>query len=100
MNRVPGGESVSTEQDRFRALDVDELNRKDLVDETEQRIERRLDRVEAPDCGIPMQDLLEYLRIADQLLLASDQRGQRLLRDDLVGMRRSHEIHGHIRVDE
>lgn len=91
MDRIPGGELVFPQQDGLRALNVFRLDREDVVHQPEQGIEGGLHGIEPADCRGSAQDLLKNFGIADELLVPSDQRGERLLGGDLVGMGRSDE---------
>jgi len=61
MDRIARREGRHAEHQVARREDILLLDRKDLVDRPEERIEARLNRAVAIDRRIPMQDLLEYL---------------------------------------
>ena len=71
-----------------------------LINDAEQSVERRLDGVPAVDGDIPMQNLLQDLGVGDQALAVIDQLFEQSLCVALVGVRRAHEIHGDVRIDQ
>jgi len=73
---------------------------KHLIDDAQQSVKRRLDGVPAVDGDIPMQDLLQDLGVGDEALAVSDQLFQQSLCVTLVGMRRAHEIHRDVRINQ
>ena len=75
-------------------------NVKNLIDDAEQSVERRLDGVPAVDGDIPMQDLLQDLGVGDEALAVIDQLFEQSLGVALVRVRRAHEIHGDVRIDQ
>ena len=75
-------------------------NVKHLIDDAEQSVERRLDGVPAVEGDVPMQDLLQDLGVSDQALAVIDQLFERSLCVALVGVRRAHEIHGDVRINQ
>jgi hypothetical protein len=84
----------------FAASASSRSHREHLVHHPEDRVEGRLDRVAPVDRYIAMADLLQHLRVGHEAL-ASGQRGlQQTLSVELVGMRRAHQVHRHIRVDQ
>ena len=70
----------------FRALGIGLCNRKYLIDDAEQSVERGLNCIATIDGDVPVQDLLKYLGIANQALALADQLFQQLLRVAFVGM--------------
>ncbi len=75
-------------------------NVKHLIDDAEQSVERRLDGVPAIDGDVPMQDLLQDLGVGDEALAVIDQLFEPSLCVTLVGVRRAHEIHGDVRINQ
>ena len=66
----------------------------------ENGVERGLDRLPPADRHVAVQDFLEDFDVRDQPVARGDGRLQQALGIRLVGMGRSHEIHGSVRVDE
>ncbi len=89
-----GENDVARPQNRF------EVDRKDLVDDAQKRLQGRLDRVSPTDGDVAMQDLLQDLGVGDQALTVGDRPLEAALGIDFVRMRRADEVHRHVRVDE
>jgi len=81
-------------------LDGDPRNAKHLIDNPEQSVEGRLDGVPTVDGDVPMQDLLQDLGVGDEALAVTDQLFEQSLCVALVGVRRTHQIHGDVRIDQ
>ena len=79
-------------------LNVRHLDGKDLVHYAEQRIERGLDRLAAINRNVPMQDLLEDLRIGHQAIFMSDRALQHSPREILVRVRGADQVHRYVGV--
>ena len=77
----------------FRTLCIGLTNRKYLIDDSEQSVERGLDCIAAIDGDVPVQDLLKYLGIGNQALALADQLFQQLLRVAFVRMSWPDEVH-------
>jgi hypothetical protein len=60
------------EDHRFRTIDGTEIDREDLVDNTREGIERRLDGIAALDRHVPVQNFLEHFRVCHQPLATGD----------------------------
>ncbi len=73
---------------------------KHLIDDAQQSVERRLDGVPAVNGDVPMQDLLQDLGVGDEALAIIDQLFEPSLSVALVGVRRAHQIHGNVRIDQ
>ena len=100
MQRIACGQLAVREQDCLAALDRREIDRKHLVDDAEDRLERRLYRVAPVDGRVAMQDFLQHLGIRDQLLALAHQRFEQALRVRLVRVRGTDKVHRNVRVDE
>jgi hypothetical protein len=96
VQRVAGRQANGSEHNGLGSLDDCAINRKDLIDDTEQGVERRLDRVTAVDGDVAMQNLLEDLRVRHETLASRDRLFQESLCVGLVGVRRPHEIHRNV----
>ena len=91
--------SVS-QNDLFGTLGGGLRNIEHLIDDPKHGIERRLDGVAAVDGDVPMQDLLQDLGVSNEALPVINQLFEQSLCIALVGMRRPHEIHGNVRIDQ
>ena len=76
------------------------VNRQHFVDKGEQRVESRLYGLTPVDADIAMQDLLQGFGISDKALTICYQFFQQPLCIRLVRVRRAHEIHRNIRINE
>jgi hypothetical protein len=65
--------SMSPQDNLLGTLGGGTRNVKDLIDDAEQSVERRLDGVPAVDGNVPMQDLLQDLGVGDEALAVIDQ---------------------------
>src|SRR5579859_8026154 len=81
-------------------LGVAPRNVEDLIDNAEQSVECRLDRVPAVDGHVAMQNLLQNFGIGDQALAVIHQLFEPSLGVTLVRVRRSHKIHGDVGIDQ
>ena len=88
------------EDNLFGPLGRGARNVKHLIDDPEQSVERRLDGVPAVNGDVPMQYLLQDLGVGDEALAVIDQLFEQTLGVALVGVRRAHEVHGDIRIDQ
>ncbi len=79
-----------------RTLDVPLFDRVHLIDHAEKCVERGLDGVPAFDRDVTMEDLLKDLRTGDETFVIGDSPLKEVLSVDLVGMRGSNEVHGHV----
>lgn len=77
-----------------------EIDRQHLIDDRQERIERRLDGVGSSNCPVSMQDLLQDLGVGDEQFTICDEPLEPLLRVDLVGVDRPDQVHRDVRVDE
>jgi hypothetical protein len=100
MKGVSGRQLRAPKHDPLGALDVSQLHREDLVGDSQKSIEGGLDRVAPVDGHVPMENLLEHFGIRDEALFLREEPLEDLLRVSLVGMRRSHQIHRDVRVEE
>lgn len=100
MDRVTRGKVVPAQQDRSCTLNVLEVDREDLINEAQQRVESRLDRIAAANRSVTMKNLLKHLGISDQLFTPHNQDFESMLRLNLMRVWAPDEIHRNIRVDE
>jgi hypothetical protein len=76
-----------SKDDLLRALCCHAINREHLIDDSEQSIEGRLDRIATVDSDVAVQDLLKHIRIGDETLAFADQLFEPPLCVNFVGMR-------------
>jgi hypothetical protein len=100
MDGVTSRKLPVPENNLFRALGNSPINCQHLIDNSEEGIECWLDGIATVNCNISMQDLLKHFGICNQALAVAHQLLEPTLRVALVGMRRAHEIHRNVRVDE
>jgi len=100
VNGVPGGESGMAQEHGPSAIDGFEIDREHFVHHTKERVESRLDGVSPFDRRVPVQDFLQNLGIRNQTLLIGDAALENLLSVALVRVRRTHEVHGDVGVNE
>jgi hypothetical protein len=100
VERVAGREALVREKHVPGTLDVAKLDREDLVDDPEDRLEGGLDGVAAPDRRVPVEDLLQHLRVGDEPLAVGNAALEELPGVDLVRVIGAHQVHRHVRVDE
>ena len=100
MNGVTRRESSFAKYKVSSAFGVRKLNRIHFVDKTNQGRERRLDRVAAIDCDVPVKDFLEHFRIGDQRSSFCDESFEEPACVILVRVRRADQIHRDVRIDK
>jgi hypothetical protein len=100
MHSVTCGQARMTEDNPFRAIHDGSIDGKNVIDDPEQGIKRWLNGVTAVDGYVAVQDLLEDFRIRDQSLAAAQQFFHQSLRVDFMGVRRSHQIHRNVGIDQ
>ena len=100
MDSIARRKPSMSQDNLFGTLGGGPRNVKHLIDDAEQSVERRLDGVPAVDGDVPMQDLLQDLGVGDEALAVIDQLFEQSLCVALVGVRRAHEIHGDVRIDQ
>jgi hypothetical protein len=100
MKRIPRGQARITQHDSLCPFEVGQLNREDLIDDSQECIEGRLDRVAAVDGDVPVKDLLERFDVRNETLSFGKAPFQDLLSITLVRVRRPHEVHRNVRIDE
>lgn len=88
------------QEDFFRAFGRSSIDGHNLIHDSEQGIERRLNGVTPVDCDVAMQNFLEHLGIRHESLPITDDFFQRSLRVNLVRMGRSDEIHRNVRIHQ
>lgn len=93
---VSGRSGDAPVQHYRRTLHVPLLDRVHLINHTEKCVERRLNGVPSFDRDVTMEDLLKNLGARDKTFVIGDGPLKELLSVDLVGMRGSNEVHGHV----
>ena len=100
MNGIARGKSRVTEDNFLRAFDRRAINRKYLIDDAEQGIECRLNRITAVHCDVTMENFLQNLGVGDQSLSFANEFLDPSLCVNLVRMGCSHKIHWNIGIDQ
>ena len=93
-------EARMAEDNLLGTLDGGPRDVKHLIDDAQQSVECRLDGISAVNGDVAMQDLLQYLGVGDEALATIDQLLEQALSVALVGVRRAHQIHGDVRIDQ
>jgi len=97
---IAGRQAAMPEHDRLGAIDGAEIDREDLVDNTQEGIERRLDGIAAVDRHVPMQNFLEHFRVRHQSLAIGDGVLENSLGIDFPSVRAADKVHRDVGVDE
>ena len=97
---IAGRQPAIPEDDRLGAIDSAEIDRENLVDNTEDGIERRLDGIAAVDRHVPMQNFLKYFRVCHQSLAIGDGVLEDSLGIDFPSVRGADEVHRDVGIDE
>jgi hypothetical protein len=84
----------------FRSLHRDPIDRQHLIDDAKYSIESRLDGVAAFNGNIAVQDLLQDLGIRDETLTFADELFEPSLCVRLMGVRRPDKIHRDVRIHQ
>ena len=100
MDRITSRQLLTAQHDRLGTLDGLEVDRQDVIDHTENRIERRLDRGTSIDRDIPVKDFLEHLGIRHKTLALRDEPLQGSLGVNLVRVRGADQVHRHVGIDK
>src|SRR4030095_4375020 len=100
VHRLTGEQWAAPEYYPLGAVDHRRVDRKDLINDSEQSIEGGLYRIAPIDRNISMQDLLHDLGVGYQSAPLADALLQQTLRVRFMRMRSSHEVHGNVRVDQ
>ena len=100
MQRVTGRECRGPEHDVARAVQRFHRDRENLVDDAEESVERRLNRVAPVNRDVPMQDLLQHFHVDDQPSIVDREAFEEPLRVGLVRMRGADEVHRDVRIDQ
>ena len=100
MQRVAGRQPWMAKYDRFGAFNCRHFDGKHLIDDAEQRVKRALNAIATVDCHIAMQYFLQHFSVGDQARAFADEPLKQALAVTLMGMRRPHQVHRYIRVDE
>jgi len=100
VQRVSSRQTAMTHHDVLGSLGGGAVDRQHLVDDVQERIECRLNRIAPIDRDIAVQDLLQNFCVRYEALTAADEFFERALRVDLMRMRRANQVHRHIGIDE
>ena len=100
MKRVSRRQTRIPQDDSLRPFKIGQLDRKDFVGDSENRVEGGLDRVAPADGDIPVENLLEHFRVRDEPLFQGNEFLQKLLGVPFVRMRRPDQIHRDVRIEE
>ena len=100
MKRVSGRQTRVPEDDFLGSFEVGQFGGEDFVGDAQERVEGGLDRVTPIDGDIPVQDLLECLDVRNKTLSFGKTPFQDLLSVPLVRVRRPHEVHRDVRIEE
>lgn len=100
MKRIASRQSSLSEHDVLRSFEVLELDREDLIDDSQERIESRLNCVSPIDGDVSMENFLKCLGVRDQALFLGKTPSQDFLGITLVRMSRPDQVHRDIRIDE
>ena len=100
MYRVASGEFLIFQDDLLGPLDPPGIDRQHLIHDTQERIKRRLDGTAAMDGNIAMKNFLQDLGVGHQALAVADEFLQQALGIDFVGMRRAHQVHGDVGINQ
>jgi hypothetical protein len=90
----------ASHEDIFRAICRRCIYSQHLIDNSQQGVESRLDRVAAIYRDVAMQDFLKHLGVGNQALAIADEFFDQSLRVGFMRMRSADQIHGDVRVDE
>lgn len=83
--------------DRSTVFELDGIHR---VHDAEKRVERRLNGITTIDDRVAVENLLENFGSADKTFTIVDRALQQPLRITLMRMRRSHQVHRDVGVDQ
>jgi len=100
MKRIASRQTGLSQDDVLRPLEVAKLDRKNLIDDSQKRIESRLNRVSSADGDVAVENFLKCLRVRNQALLIGKTFFQDLPGLSLVRMSRPDQVHRDIRIDE
>ena len=100
MKRVSSRQARISQDDSLRPFEIGQLDGEDLVGDSEDCIEGRLDRVAPADGDIPVENLLKHFRVRDEPFFERKTLFQQLLGVPLVRMRRPYQVHRDVRIEE
>lgn len=100
MNGIPRRQGQAHQDYGSGTIDDRKIDRENIVDDSKQRVERRLDLVAPVDRDVAMQNLLQNLCIRHQLFMLSDASLQELLGGRLPRRIRANEVHWDVGIDE
>ncbi len=98
--RVSRREAFLPQYDYLGSLDCRLIHRKYFIDDSQQGIECRLNRIRALNRHIAVKDFLQHFRVGHQPLSTVYQILQPTLGSGFIGMGGAYQIHGNIRVDK
>lgn len=98
VQSVPRGQAGMAHDNFFCPFRRGLINGKHLICNTEQGIERRLDRISAVNRHIAMQDFLKNLGVCHKTLPFTGQLLKQSPRVCLMRVRRANEVHRNIRI--
>lgn len=88
------------QNDVFRAFEIGKLDREDLIGNSQKGVEGGLNGVAPANGDVTVEDLLEHFGIRNEALLFREKPLEYLLGIPFVGMRRSHQVHRNVRIEE
>ena len=100
VDGVPRRHRRAVLRDLTGPQDVRFLDSKNIVNDVQHNLEGWSDGFPFADCRVPMQDLLQHLRVSNQSLSGRDEAFQQNLRLTLMRMWRADEVHRDIGIDE
>jgi hypothetical protein len=100
VKRIPSRQAQAPQHDALCPFEIGQLNREDLVGDSEDGIEGGLDRVAPADGDVPMEDLLKHFRIRDEPLRPGKTPFQHLLGILFVRVWRPDQVHRDVRIEE
>jgi hypothetical protein len=100
MDRIPRRKLWITQQNLLPTLHSGQINRENLLDDSQQGVKRWLNEVAPLDRCIPVQNFLKNLGVGYQPLAFRYQLFEESLGIGLMGVETPHEIHGDVGVDK
>ena len=73
MERISSRQPFGSEDNLLRTLSVTPFDRKYFVDDAENRVERRLNRIAPMDRNVTMDNFLQHLGVRDKALSSDNQ---------------------------
>ncbi len=100
MKRISSRQTRFSKDDLLGPFEVRKFYGEDFVGDAQERVEGGLNRIAPIDGDVSVQDLLERLDVGDETFSFSKTSFQGLLSVPLVSVRRPHEIHRNVRIEE